>query len=174
KADIQLKFKSAEAAENELKTRSIKLFSQGGIKINKRTALTMNNFRKNSNDYHIDEDSIIKADKNEHFVPSLRMMVNFYPMLSENFNIGGSFGLAIPITDDIKGINFLLGPSIYFGNENRLSLTGGIAFGPVNKLTNGLKAGQEATGIFSLDNYTKTVYDFGYFLGVSFSVFDMN
>lgn len=182
KADVQLNFKPSEfsnnssksLSENTLKTRNIRLFSQGGFKINTSVALTMTNFGDNSNDYYLDQNGIIQADKNDHFVPSLGMMVNFYPMLSENFNIGGSFGLAIPITDDIKGINFLLGPSIYFGNKNRLSINGGAAFGPVNKLTKGLKVGNEAAGISSLDNNTKTVYDIGYFFGVSFSIIDMN
>ncbi|HLW50111.1 MAG TPA: hypothetical protein VKZ78_04000, partial [Sphingobacteriaceae bacterium] len=104
--------------------------------------------------------------------PNLSTMINFYPMMSESFNVGGSFGLAIPISDKVGGINFLLGPSIFMGNKNRLSLSGGVAYGPVNRLTNGIKPG-DTTELRSLENFTKTVYDFGYFFGVSFSLFDI-
>jgi len=47
-----------------------------------------------------------------------------------------------------------------------------VAYGPVNKLTNGLEVGEQ-TEIFDIDNYTKSVYDFGYYFGISFSLFDI-
>lgn len=178
--DMQLKFKPSEFSAQKandsstnIKTRNIKLFSTGGFNINTSVALVMTNFGSKSNDYYIDSDGIIQAEKNDYFVPSLGAMVNFYPMITESFNLGGSFGLGIPIMDEIKGINFLIGPAIFLGSSNRVSLTGGIAFGPVPKITNGLKVG-ETTDVGSLDNYKKTVYDFGYFFGMSFSIFDLN
>ncbi|MEG0915867.1 MAG: hypothetical protein RSF68_02515 [Myroides sp.] len=178
--DMQLKFKPAEfsadgsaSPSTNVKTRNIKIYSTGGFNINTSVALVMTNFGSKSNDYYISEDGMIQAEKNDYFVPSLGAMVNFYPMITESFNIGGSFGLGIPIMDEIKGMNFLIGPAIFLGSSNRVSLTGGIAFGPVTKLTNGLKVG-ETTNVTSLDNYKKTVYDFGYFFGMSFSIFNLN
>ena len=100
-------------------------------------------------------------------------MINFYPVIGDNFNVGGSFGLSIPIADDVNGVNFLLGPSVFLGRQSRLSLSGGVAYGPVNRLTNGLEIDQTTT-LSSLDNFTKKVYDFGYFFGISFSLFDIN
>ena len=102
-------------------------------------------------------------------------MINFYPFMGDNFNVGGSFGLSIPISGDenISGINFLLGPSLFFGNKSRLSVSGGLAYGPVKRLTNGLSVG-DTTSFGSVDNFTKNVYDFGYYFGVSFSLFDIN
>lgn len=178
--DMQLKFKPTEfeagastSSSANIKTRNIKIYSTGGFNINTSVALVMTNFGSKSNDFYINEEGIIQAEKNDYFVPSLGAMVNFYPMITESFNIGGSFGLGIPIMDEIKGMNFLIGPAIFLGSANRVSLTGGIAFGPVTKLTNGLKIG-EATTVGSLDNYKKTVYDFGYFFGMSFSIFNLN
>lgn len=178
--DMQLNFKPSEFAlgaakstSTNIKTRNIKLFSTGGFNVNTSVALVMTNFGSKSSDYFINEEGIIQEEKNDYFVPSLGAMVNFYPIITENFNIGGTFGLSIPITDDIKGINFLIGPAIFLGSSNRVSLTGGIAFGPVSKITNGLKVG-DVTNISSLDNYKKTVYDFGYFFGLSFSIFNLN
>lgn len=182
KMSIDLKFAptslSASAAtartgNTELKQRSVSLISRGGIKINSGVALTMNNFGRKSNDYFISEDGIIGVEKNDYFVPNVSTMINFYPIISDGFNIGGSFGLAVPLSDDISGVNFLLGPSIFLGNKNRVALSGGIAYGPMTRLTNGLKPG-DSTELRSLDNYTKKVYDFGYFFGISFSLFDIN
>ena len=139
-------------------------------------ALTLNNFGSKSQDFYITDDGMIGADQNDYFAPNLSTMINFYPYTGENFNIGGSFGLSIPISGEskAKGINFLLGPSLHFGSKSRLSLSGGLAYGPVQKLTNGLEVGSDASNFFSVENFTKDVYDFGYFFGISFSLFDIN
>ena len=181
RATIELKFlRSNFASQNNpnqtqdiVKTRSVNIRAKGGFKINTGIAMTLNNFSKTSNDYFLTDDGIIGEEKNTNFVPNLSTMINFYPIISESFNIGGSFGLSIPISDKVGGVNFLLGPSLFIGDKNRLSFSGGIACGPVTKLTNGLKPG-DATDIRDLENFTKSVYDFGYYLGVSFSVFDIN
>lgn len=151
------------------------MYSKGGFKINTGVALTLNNFGSNSKDFYIDENGVVGADKNNYFAPNLSTMINFYPYTGQNFNIGGSFGLSIPISGDsnVKGINFLLGPSLHFGSKSRLSISGGLAYGPVQKLSNGLKEG-DTVSFGSIDNYTKDVYDFGYFFGISFSLFDLN
>jgi len=181
KATIELKFlRSAFASQNSsdptrqtVKTRNVRVAAKGGFKINTGIAMTLNNFSATSNSYFISDAGIIGSEKNTNFVPNLSTMINFYPIISESFNIGGSFGLSVPITDKVGGVNFLLGPSLFIGDKNRLSFSGGIACGPVNKLSNGLKPG-DATDIRDLENYTKSVYNFGYYLGVSFSVFDIN
>lgn len=183
KVNIELKFVQSEFSnsidnDNEpttLKTRNITMLSKGGFKINTSIAMTLNNFGSKSKDYFIDENSVIGADENDFFVPNLSTMINFYPFMGENFNIGGSFGLSIPISgnDNVNGINFLFGPSMFFGSKSRLSLSGGVAYGPVQKLTNGLEVG-DTTSFGSVDNFTKNVYDFGYYFGISFSLFDLN
>lgn len=183
KVNIELKFVQSDFASqadksndgNTLKTRNIKLYSKGGFKINTGVALTLNNFGSKSQDYYLETDGTIGADKNDYFAPNLSTMINFYPYTGENFNIGGSFGLSIPISGDnkAKGVNFLLGPSLHFGSKSRLSISGGLAYGPVKTLTNGLELG-DITSQINIDNITKDVYDFGYFFGISFSLFDLN
>ncbi len=183
KVDIELKFVQSDFSAQQdrdnqqttLKTRNIKIYSKGGFKINTSVALTLNNFGSKSKDFFIDDSGVIGADDNDYFVPNLSTMVNFYPFLGEDFNIGGSFGISIPISGDenINGINFLFGPSMFFGSKSRLSVSGGLAYGPVKKLTNGLSEG-DSTAFGSVDNFTKNVYDFGYYFGISFSLFDIN
>jgi hypothetical protein len=184
KVNIELKFVQSDFSTNldnensqaTLKTRNIKLFSTGGFKINTSVAMTLNNFGSKSNDYFIDESGIIGADKNDFFVPNLSTMINFYPFMGENFNIGGSFGLSIPLSgnDNVNGVNFLFGPSLFFGSKSRLSLSGGMAYGPVKKNKNGILVGDNPSSSTNIDLYTKNVYDFGYYFGISFSLFDLN
>lgn len=181
KSNIELKFKESRFAtalesndtQNTLRMRNIKIFAKGGFKINTGIALTMNTFEKTSSDFFLDEEGVILATPNDYFIPNLSTMINFYPIISQNFNLGGSFGLSIPISNEVSGVNFLLGPSVFLGNDSRLSLSGGIAYGPVERLTNGLTVGEQTT-FNSLDAYKKTVYDLGYFFGISFSIFDIN
>ena len=181
KMNIDLKFQpsalnntAATNAPNQvLKERKLSIRSKGGFKINTSIALTMNNFGKKSNDYFINAEGIVGSEANNYFVPNLSTMINFYPMLSDSFNLGGSFGLSMPISDNVNGVNFLLGPSLFLGNKNRLSLSGGVAYGPMDRLTKGLEVGQ-STSLRNLDGYTKKVYDFGYYFGISFSLFDIN
>jgi len=172
KTKVELKFTTAENSKDskELRERELKLMSKGGWKIDTGVTLPLTNFGSSSRDFYIDGNGIIQADKNNNFTPNIGMMINFYPYLSEHFNIGGSFGVAIPFSDDFKGINFLLGPSVHIGGSNRFSVSGGIAFGPVKELSRGLKTGSQ-TELQSLDDYLKTVYDIGWFIGLSFNLF---
>jgi hypothetical protein len=39
------------------------------------------------------------------------------------FNLGSSFGILIPITGETRGINFLLGPTIFLGSKSRISFS---------------------------------------------------
>lgn len=183
KVNIEVKFIQSVFAKkaddqnngNIIKTRNIKIYSKGGFKVNTGIALTLNNFGDKSKDFFIAEDGTIGADTNDYFTPNLSTMINFYPYSGRNFNIGGSFGLSIPISGNstVKGVNFLLGPSLHFGSTSRLSISGGLAYGPVTKLTNGLEIG-DTTSFGSIENFTKDIYDFGYFFGISFSLFDLN
>lgn len=179
KVGIELNFLQSELAKTEgsepslIKTRSLNLFSKGGFKINTSVALTLNNFGSKSKDFFIDENSIIGEDTGNGSTPNLSTMINFYPVISENFNIGGSFGVSIPVSGEARGINFLLGPTIFLGSKSRLSLSGGVAYGTVTKLKNGLEVGDTAT-FTDIDSFTKSVYDFGYYFGISFSLFELN
>ncbi len=173
---VQSQFSQQADADNSqavLKTRNIKLFAKGGFKINTSVAVTMNNFGDKSRDYYINEDGEVGSDANDYFIPNLSTMINFYPVLGESFNIGGTFGLSIPLSDNVKGVNFLLGPSIFLGSKSRLSLSGGLAYGPVDRLINGIHEG-DSTELRDVESFTKKVYELGYFFGISFSLFDIN
>lgn len=169
--EIELKFLSRNEKDEseEFRTRKIEIKSRGGIKIDSGIAIPLTNFGSSSKDFYIDQNGVIQGDKNDHFNLNIGLLVNFYPYIGETLNVGGSFGAAVPFSDNLKGINFLLGPSLHFGQENRISISGGAVFGPVEKLYRGATVG-ETTSLTSLDNYIKSVYDVGWFVGISFNL----
>lgn len=156
-----------------LKTRHVKLLAKGGFKVNTSVALTLNNFKSKSYDYFIDDNGLIGSEANNYFTPNLSTMINFYPVIGEHINFGGSFGVSIPISDSINGINYLFGPSLILGSKSRIALSGGLAYGPVKKLTNGLNVG-DTTLFNDVNSFTKNVYEFGFYFGISFSIFNVN
>ena len=140
------------------------------LHINEQELLAL--IEKRAKEFYIDDNDVIGEDVGNGSTPNLSTMINFYPVMGENFNLGGSFGVSIPISGETRGLNFLLGPTIFLGNKSRLSLSGGVAYGTVNKLKNGLEVG-DTTTITDIDSYTKSVYDFGYYFGISFSLFEI-
>lgn len=177
KAQLELKFSpSTLASQNNANkptvTRQIPMVSAGGFKINTSVALTLNSFGDKNQSFFIDENGIIGSDIENNMVPNLATMINFYPLIGESINFGGTFGVSVPLSDTMRGVNFLVGPALILGSKSRVSISGGLAYGPVSRLTNGLQVGQE-TSLTSLNNFTKNVYEVGYFFGISFSLFDL-
>lgn len=177
KAQLELKFSpSTLASKNNANkptvTRQIPMVSAGGFKINTSVALTLNSFGDKNQSFFIDENGIIGSDIENNMVPNLATMINFYPLIGESINFGGTFGVSVPLSDTMRGVNFLVGPALILGSKSRVSISGGLAYGPVSRLTNGLQVGQE-TSLTSLNNFTKNVYEVGYFFGISFSLFDL-
>lgn len=177
KAQLELKFSpSTLASQNNANkptvTRQIPMVSAGGFKINTSVALTLNSFGDKNQSFFIDENGIIGSDIENNMVPNLATMINFYPLIGESINFGGTFGVSVPLSDTMRGVNFLVGPALILGSKSRVSISGGLTYGPVSRLTNGLQVGQE-TSLTSLNNFTKNVYEVGYFFGISFSLFDL-
>lgn len=170
----------AESLDNDdtktlFKTMNFRFDAVGGWRVNTGVALTLNNFGASSKEYFVDNGLIGQADDN-YFTPNLSTLVSFYPELGKGLNLGGTFGVSVPISSgeqNISGINFLLGGSLLLGRQNMIALSGGLAYGPVDKLTNGLQAGDAAPS-GDPDDFTRRVYDIGYFFGVSFTLANIN
>ena len=80
--------------------------------------------------------------------------------------------MSIPVSDNAEGVNYLLGVSAFLGDENRISFTTGVMYGPVRELKDGIVIGGTTTATDDTD-ITRKVYGLGYFIGVSFSLFDV-
>ncbi|MGB4205140.1 MAG: hypothetical protein WBJ84_05905 [Bacteroidales bacterium] len=178
-ASLNFKFldhKLYDNDENEQKLvreKNIKVFLKGGVKINTGVGLSFISFGKKSKEYFVDNNGIINEEINKSFKPSTSALINFYPVLSENFNFGGIFGLAIPVSGMGSGVNYIFGPSLYFGNKNMLSISAGIALGTVDSLGNGYNVGDPFKA-GNLGQFIKKRYDTGYFIGLTFNFMDLN
>mgnify|MGYP001491051998 CR=1 FL=1 len=175
-ADLELKFSPSSLLAEGLSSvpnssMKIKLSSSGGFKVNTSVAFTLH--KANSQNFYIDDNQVVRGDSYDEFVPGLGTMLNFYPVLGNNYNVGGSFGISIPLRSEIKGLNFLLGPSIILGNENRVVISGGLAYSPVNKLTNGITL-NAPTRLTSLNNFVTSIYKPGVYFSVSFNIMKFN
>lgn len=175
-ADLELKFSpstllGAGSSSVPNSSRKIKLSSSGGFKINTGVAFTL--LKTNAQNFYIDGDKMVRSDAFEEFVPGLGTVLNFYPVIGSNFNLGGSFGVSIPLRSEIKGVSFLIGPSLVLGNENRVVISGGLAYSPVNRLNSGVEL-NKTTNLTSLDNFVNSVYKPGIFFSVSFNILSFN
>src|SRR5690606_38354930 len=72
KTRVELKFTAAENSteSKQLREREFKMTTKGGWKIDTGVALPLTNFSSSSNDFYIDGEGIIQADKNNNFVPN--------------------------------------------------------------------------------------------------------
>jgi len=171
----------AESLDNDntktlYKTLNFRFDAVGGWRVNTGVALTLNNFGGSSKEYFVTAEGQIGEDDNNYFTPNLSTLISFYPELGRGLNLGGAFGVSVPIStgeQNISGVNFLLGGSLILGRQNRISLSGGLAYGPVDKLTNGLRPGDVAPSGNPKD-FTRRVYDIGYFFGISFTLANIN
>lgn len=163
-----------DSAKDVVKSRKLNVFMKGGVKVNTSIALALTNYGENARTYFVKDDTI-EEGLNDYFVPNLSTMINFYPVIGEGFNIGGSFGVSVPISTDnnsLNGVNFLLGPSLFIGGENRISFSGGIAYGPVNRLKSEFGIGDNVSPA-DAGNLTQTIYGTGYYFAISFSLFNL-
>ena len=132
----------------------------------------LNNLRNSSRVFFINQEDRIASTPIDNFAPNLSTMINFYSIIEDNFKIDRNSGLSIPISANINGVHFLLGPSVFFENTNRFSFKEGIVFNPMQQLTN-VWDGDLAISS-DLKGFREGVYDVSYYFGISFSLIDLN
>ena len=120
--------------------------------------------------YSIRESKIV-AQEMDQFIPIVTSFAHFYKQSPGNVNIGGSFGVGLPILGgaDIQAASFFLGPTIILGESSRFLLSGGVMGAKATRLAAGLQVGD------TFDTITDAIptvdrYELGYFIGLSFSI----
>lgn len=144
--------------------------TKGGLKINGSIGLGFGQFFSRPQSYYV-RDSVILADQQDSFVPYLASFLHFYNYTPDQVAFGGSFGVGIPVFNakSDQSIAFFLGPSVFLGGAQRITLTGGILGARVEALGNGYKAGDVLDNPFA-GIPTVGRYQLGYFIGVSINV----
>jgi len=116
-------------------------------------------------------DSSIRSEDKDSFFPIVTSFFHFYGQTAGNTAFGGSFGIGLPIVSSggVQSASFFLGPSLIIGRGERIVVTSGIMGTRVERLAQGYEVGDRF--ISQANNVpTKTVYELGYFLGLSFNV----
>ncbi len=141
----------------------------GGLKVNVSVGLNFGQFFQTPQDYFL-KDTIITSEDTNDFVPIATSFIHFYPQQIKDVSIGGSFGIGIPLSggEAVSSLNFFLGPSIILGKSQRVIINTGFMGGRVQEISQGLKVGDTLPPFSSVP--TKSKYQMGYFLGISFNI----
>ncbi|MCB0555271.1 MAG: hypothetical protein KDD02_17120 [Phaeodactylibacter sp.] len=141
----------------------------GNIKIGASFGVSFGSFFDQQQSYFL-RDSIIVAEDKDRFLPIITSFIHFYPQSAGNLSVGGAFGLGISLGDGggLQSASFFVGPSLIFGQNESLTLSGGLMGGKVERLGKGYKLGDSFISEADVVP-TRSVYELGYFLGISFN-----
>jgi hypothetical protein len=140
----------------------------GGFKITPSIGISFPTYFDKAKDYYARGDTTIVETDGDNFIPNISAFVNFYPYTGKAVNIGGSFGIGIPIKGATISPSFMLGPSIMLGNKYSIALSTGLSIGPIKKLENGFEVGQNLEIFQELKTTTK--YAVGLYSSISFTI----
>jgi hypothetical protein len=142
----------------------------GGLRVKASVGLNFGQFFSRPEQYFVRDATIQSSDKDA-FSPILTSFVHFFAPRGKAVSVAGSFGVGFPIGggESLQAVSFFLGPSLVFGKDQKIVLNAGLMGGKVDRLSQGYKVGDE---YFSDSNEapTSSVYELGYYLGVSFNL----
>jgi hypothetical protein len=142
----------------------------GGMRFRASVGLTFGQFFNRPQLYYV-RDSILLSSNKDAFAPILTSFVHFYAPSKRSVSIAGSFGVGFPLGggENLQSLSFFLGPSLLFGQGERVVLNAGLMGGRVERLTQGFSVGdQYISGANQAP--TSPVYELGYYLGISFNM----
>lgn len=151
----------------KVKSKEIDVTVKGDIKINSSLGVAFPYYSDNQN--FINKDSVITGIDGNNYTPNVSAFMNFYPYSGKNVQVGGTFGVGVPISSDSKNFNFLMGMSTIFGSENKIILNFGPTLGQVNRLDQGYVLGDNLGDVTTVVP-TRKAYQWGAFVGVSFTL----
>lgn len=161
---------------------SLQIPVYGGFKVTAGVGVSFGGFFRKPQGYFI-RDSTIVAEDQDRFLPVITSFVHFYPQSAGNISLGGSFGIGLPLGGETgaQSISFFLGPCLILGKGERITINGGLMGAKAKRLGQGYQVGdyfvyEPGPSIGSEADVvpTRSAYEFGYFLGVSFSLFSGN
>ncbi len=168
----QLKLAVYPKMDSESKDTITKYFpvhNRNTIRIKNSLGLIFTYFQQNAHSYFTRSDSSIGQSKGNLFSPAIGTFINFYRSGQGGLKWGGTVGFGLPLQNDAKEFQFLLGLSAIIGRNEAVIISAGLAGGKVNKLKNDWKIGDKVAPE-NFENLTKSVYDIGGFFSVSLNL----
>jgi len=151
------------------KLKTVKITAQGGLRISTGFGVGFSRLFEPAQEFSARDNAIV-ADESGVVQPALSTYIHFYPGNRSGLGLAGTFGIGIPLsTANLTSLNFFLGPSLMFGRGQRIVLSGGFTAGPTQRLGKGYNVG-DFFDPNAGDIPTRTSYDLGYFLGISFNI----
>lgn len=172
-SDLKLEVYPRGAESKDTVVQYFQLEGKKQLRIRNSVGMAFTHFRANNTSYYIDNRNIIRSGGKDLFTPLLSTLLHFYSGRTTGVKFGGAFGFGIPIQGEKKDINFLLGATAGFGQNEPILVTAGFSGAKVNKLVNGYKIGDQTTET-DPDNLTTSGYDLGAFLSVTFNLSNLN
>ncbi len=167
KGEFQAANRNGLDALSKLKEKSINIIVRGDIKVSTSIGMAFPTFGASKE--YIYRDSSIREIDGSTFSPNLGAYVNVYPYTGRTFQLGGSFGVGVPLQEEQKNVNMFMGFSMLFGSDSRVALHGGASLGQVKVLGAGYSLGDRldpTDAVIPLRN----VWEWGTFIGVSFNI----
>lgn len=153
-----------------VKNKKLKVTVKGDLKINSSLGLAFPYYPNNVGYINVGGEIVEQPGNN--FEPNISAFMNFYPYNGKLGQLGGTFGLGLPISGEDRNLSVFLGGASLFGSKNRIVLNAGASLGQITQLDQGLKKGDMLDSEF-MDVPTRQVWQWGAFLGVSFSIADV-
>ena len=151
----------------KVKEKKINIVVRGDIKVSSSVGLAFTKFQ--TTDEFIYRDSSIMSITGSSFSPNLGAYVNVYPYSGRTLQLGGTFGVGVPLQADQKSVNMYMGMSALLGSDSRVAVHAGASLGQVQKLGAGYNLG-DALLPGDLTIPTRNVWEWGTFIGVSFNI----
>jgi len=142
----------------------------GGMRVRASVGLNFSQFFSRPQTFFV-RDTTLQSSSKDAFVPVLTSFVHFYAPSRKSVSVAGSFGVGFPLGggENLQSISFFLGPSLLFGKSERIVLNAGLMGGKSEKLSQGYEIGDQYISDSNLAP-TISVYELGYFIGVSFNL----
>lgn len=172
-SDLKLEIYPKESGSKDTVVQYFQLEGRNNIRIRNSVGIAFTYFNANNTKYYIDENGMIQTGDKDLFNPLLSTLLHFYSGRAAGVKLGGAFGFGIPVQGEKKDINFLLGATAGFGQNEPILVSAGFSGAKVNKLMNGYKVGQK-TSETDPEKLTTSGYDIGGFLSITFNMSNLN
>ena len=166
------RYSKKEGDEGAAITRSFRFKSRGGLKITNSIGVSFTSLFGQGREYTVDHRfHDVKVSEEDNFIPNLMIGLNFFPVLKDNFSLGGTFGIGIPTTifSGSFDVNFQLGAAMILGKKDVVTLSSGLLLGATEKLAFDYKVG-DILPTSVKEDIVKTTYKPGLFIGISFKL----
>lgn len=172
-SDLKLEIFPKQSGTSDTLVQYFHLEGKRNIRIRNSVGVAFTYFSANNTNYYIDNNSTIQSGGKDLFTPLLSTLLHFYGGKTAGIKLGGAFGFGIPVQGDKKDINFLLGSTAAFGQNEPILLTAGFSGAKVDKLAYGYKVGEQ-TAETNPEKLTTRGYDIGGFISITFNLSNLN